>query len=166
MKRILFICLGNICRSPVAEGVMKKLTETHPGLFHIESRGTNRWHKGEGADPRAVASAERAGVNIQSHIAKRLTLQDFEAFDLLYYMAADVFDEILELNPSRQQLAKCVNFLDAVEDRVGEDVPDPYYGGRKEFDETYGIIVEGCQAILEDALRSQTQSSIADSEST
>ena len=150
MKKILFICLGNICRSPLAEGVMKRLAEKHPNSFHIESRGTNRWHKGEGADPRAVTCAGKFGVDIQTHIAKRLTLQDFEDYDLLYYMAGDVYEELLELRPSREQLRKCRNFLDAVEERIGEDVPDPYYGGAREFEESYRIIEEGCLAILEE----------------
>ena len=145
--RILFVCLGNICRSPTAEGVMRGLI-AESGLesdVEVESAGTGSWHIGDPPDPRSVAAAAQRGVALEGE-ARQVALDDFERFDLLVAMDRANRDDLLRLAPDEEARAK-VRLLRELGEGLDEDVPDPYYGGEEGFAEVVEIIERNCRAL-------------------
>ena len=145
--RILFVCLGNICRSPTAEAVMRGLV-ADAGMdaqIEIESAGTGDWHVGHPPDERAVAAAAERGVELTGE-ARQVALVDFDGFDLLIAMDAQNRDDLLALARSQGDRDK-VRLLRSYAD--GElDVPDPYYGGEDGFADVVEIVDRSCRALL------------------
>ena len=149
MTRILFVCLGNICRSPTAEGVMRRLVSEH-GLedqIEIDSAGTGGWHVGAPPDARATEAAARRGTTLSGAARRFDPSTDFDRFDLILAMDAENRHDLLALAPDEEARAKVRMFLPG--DR---DVPDPYYGGPEGFDEVLDL-VEDAAAALVDELR-------------
>lgn len=147
--RICFVCLGNICRSPTAEGVMKKLIEDAQldARFLVDSAGTGASHLGERADARSRAEALRRGVKLTS-LARLFTAEDFAAFDYIVPMDAKNERDILRLAKTDEERAKVAR-LRSYDTSAGHgDVPDPYYGGERGFVDVYDICVAGCTALL------------------
>lgn len=138
--RILFVCLGNICRSPIAEGVLQHLAREQGLDWTIRSAGTNRYHKGGPADPRSVAVCQENGVDISRHIARRFERADFTRYDVIYALARDVLSEIEDFSESPEEMDKVITF----------EVPDPWYSGEREFRECYSIVRKQCEAILQE----------------
>ena len=154
--RLLFVCLGNICRSPTAEGVMRHLLETE-GLterVEIDSAGTGDWHVGESPDPRSIEAARGRGVTLAG-AARQVTVADFEAYDLLVAMDAENLAALRRLAPSaaaRERVRRLREF-DATATAAGDlDVPDPYFGGEDGFGHVLDVVEAGCRGLL-DALR-------------
>ena len=147
MKRVLFVCLGNICRSPTAEGVLRGLVERR-GLadeIEIDSAGTGSWHVGEGADARMRRAAEARGYRLESR-ARQVQAADLERFDLVLAMDRDNLADLEALNGGpRPNLRLFSDFLPA---GSPPDVPDPYYGGEAGFDRVIDLIETGSPAIL------------------
>ena len=145
MKRILFICLGNICRSPMAETIMQRIVD-EKGLtqdFEIDSAGLISYHEGEQADPRMRAHASRHGYRI-THLSRPIRTSDFRHFDLIIGMDAYNMADLRRLvYPA--DLPKVRRLLDFA--GVNRDVADPWYTGN--FDETYADVVAGCTALLQ-----------------
>ncbi len=130
--KIMMLCLGNICRSPLAEALLKlKVSEN----FTIESRGTSSLHEGEGADPRMIETARKRGVDLTTHRAKGLKASDLEEFDLIFCMDKDNKDNALSLASTKEQEEKIQLVLEE-----GQSVPDPYFGGQKGFDLVYELL--------------------------
>jgi len=148
MTRILFVCLGNICRSPAAEGVFRHLTEETGAAHHFEldSAGTGAWHEGERADRRMRAAAERRGIALTS-IARQVRPVDFDRFDYILAMDASNLEDLRALAPPHHH-DKIRLFRDYDPDGRGQDVPDPYYGGLEGFDEVLDIVTRTGRAIL------------------
>jgi protein-tyrosine phosphatase len=149
--RVCFVCLGNICRSPTAEGVMRRLVAEARLDEHIEidSAGTAAYHAGEPADARSAATARERGVVLTS-VARPFIEGDFERFDYVLAMDRENLDALTELAPNRQASARVrlLRHFDA--DRGDEtDVPDPYYGGPQGFDRVFEICESGCIGLLE-----------------
>lgn len=151
--RVLFVCLGNICRSPTAEAVFAKLVRDE-GLaerFEIDSAGTGDWHAGEPAHPPTRATAARRGAPI-THLARQVVLDDFDRFDLLVAMDASNATNLRRLANTDAQRAKIVMFRDYEEaleagERVkGREVPDPYYTGQ--FEEVFDICERAARGLL------------------
>jgi|RhiMethySRZTD1v2_1073278.scaffolds.fasta_scaffold2623375_1 protein-tyrosine phosphatase len=147
--RICFVCLGNICRSPTAEGVMLQLVR-EAGLssrIEIDSAGTGAWHGGERADPRSRAEAKSRGVDLPS-IARQFTAGDFDAFD--YVIAMDRKNRVdltrLAAGAAHERKVRLLRSFDAGAD--GPDVPDPYYGGDNGFARVFDICMAGCRGLL------------------
>ena len=147
---VCFVCLGNICRSPTAEGIFRKLVRD-AGLddrIAIESRGTGDWHTGEPADARARAAAKRRGVALDG-VASRFERSDFARFDYILSMDPRVLDTLLRLARTDDERDRVHNFRafdpDAPPDAT---VPDPYYGGADGFDEVFDICEAGCRGLL------------------
>jgi|CXWL01.1.fsa_nt_gi protein-tyrosine phosphatase len=146
--RILFVCLGNICRSPAAEGVFRHLLD-EAGLaeaFKVDSAGIGAWHAGEPADRRMRHAAERRGVLLRS-IARQVNLQDFERFDHILAMDASNMQDLRAIAPAAHA-GKIRLFRDLDPDGPGQDVPDPYYGGDAGFDEVLDIVTRVGRAWL------------------
>jgi protein-tyrosine phosphatase len=149
--RILFVCTGNICRSPTAEGVMRKLLETE-GLaagVHVASAGTHAYHEGDGADVRSAAAAAKRGIDLSRHVARRVRDADFRIYDFVFAMDRGHHAELLERAP-REHQEKVRLFLPLAPELGRVEVPDPYYGGRRGFEDVLDMIETASRALLEE----------------
>ncbi len=158
MIRILFVCTGNICRSPTAEGVFRHLA-TAAGLenwFYIDSAGTDAHHKGESPDPRAIKVANSNGISLDGIRSRPLRAEDFAAFDYIYAMDSGHLFEISERAPQDRTM-RIEMFLSALDDEDRLDVPDPWYGDITDFQHSFALINEGAQALLK---RLQTENGL------
>lgn len=149
--RILFVCLGNICRSPTAEGVMRGLVAEQglAGEFEIESAGTADWHVGHAPDSRAIAAAAQRGVELGG-TARQVGVADFDRYDLVIAMDRSNREELLRLAPDEAARAR-VRLLREFGDGAELDVPDPYYGETDGFEQVLAIVERSCAALLEHA---------------
>jgi protein-tyrosine phosphatase len=149
-RRILFVCMGNICRSPTAEGVFRKLlAERAPDLdVEIDSAGTHGFHDGAPPDPRACRAAQRRGVDLKPLRARRVTESDFERFELLLAMDEQNLEFLLEICPTeyRPRVRLLLEFAPHLERR---EVPDPYYGGSTGFEHVLDLVEEAAAGLLE-----------------
>lgn len=150
--RILFVCMGNICRSPTAEGVMRRLVED-AGLadrVEIESAGTGGWHAGEPPDRRATQAARRRGITLEG-AARQIRPADFHDFDLLIALDRANLRELLAVAPD-EEAAEKVRLLREFDPRAsGElDVPDPYYGGDRGFEAVLDMVEAACRGLLDE----------------
>ncbi len=155
MTRVLFVCLGNICRSPSAEGVFRKLVED-AGLSHsieIDSAGTGSWHVGKAPDHRAQAAARQRGIDITRLRARQIVPQDFAAFDYLIAMDQQNLGDLNQYRPrSGQPIIRLL--LDFGETMTGREVPDPYYGLAADFEGMFDLIEQGAADLLNHIKRS------------
>jgi protein-tyrosine phosphatase len=147
--RILFVCLGNICRSPMAEGVFRRVVENE-GLAHrfeIDSAGLGDWHIGQAPDMRAQAAARARGIDISGQSARQVEHEDFARFDLLLVMDRSNFTELQRRAPAEAR-ANIRHFLDFAPKARTKDVPDPFYGGPEGFQHALGLIEEAAKGLL------------------
>jgi protein-tyrosine phosphatase len=149
-RRILFVCMGNICRSPTAEGVLRKhLAEHAPDLdVQVDSAGTHGYHSGEPPDPRACRAAERRGVDLKTLRARQVTTRDFEHFELVLAMDEQNRDFLLGACPAEYQ-GRIKLFLDFAPHLERRDVPDPYYGGSTGFEHVLDLVEEATAGLIE-----------------
>jgi low molecular weight protein-tyrosine phosphatase len=148
--RILFVCLGNICRSPTAEGAMRKLLEEAPVSIEVDSAGTGAWHVGHAPDPRAVAAAARRGITLES-VARRVGEKDFERFDLILAMDGSNLHDLRQLapdEPARQKVRLLREFDPASAGLADLDVPDPYYDSERGFELVLDQVQAACRGLL------------------
>ena len=136
MTSILFVCLGNICRSPLAEGALRAEAERRGLDLHAESAGTGNWHAGEPPDPRAIVAAWRQGVDISGQRARQVQLEDFHAFDLIVALDRQNLRDLRAMSPAGAP-ARLSLLLDHAPGREGQDVADPWYGDAAGFDVTW-----------------------------
>ncbi|RED16016.1 low molecular weight protein-tyrosine-phosphatase [Parasphingopyxis lamellibrachiae] len=145
---ILFVCLGNICRSPMAEGAMRHVSEQRGMDIVVDSAGTGSWHVGDAPDRRARAAALASGVDISGQQARLIAAQDFDRFDQVIAMDRSVFGDLASLRPGTATAALSL-FFDHVAGREGQDVADPYYGEEADFAASWAEIMAGAVALLE-----------------
>jgi protein-tyrosine phosphatase len=143
---ILFVCLGNICRSPLAEAAFRAEAERQGLDVEIDSAGTGDWHLGYPPDPRAVAVAARNGIDISPLRARQVTPDDFRRFDHIVALDEKNLRDLERLRPGDAK-AELSLLLDHVEGREGEAVADPYYGEEADFDVTWRDVTEGARAL-------------------
>jgi protein-tyrosine phosphatase len=151
MVSVCFVCLGNICRSPTAEGVMRHLVREAglEGAIRVDSAGTGGWHAGDSPDRRACAAGRRRGIEI-SGAARQFQRSDFAKFDYVVAMDGSNYADLAELAPNAE--AKTKLFLLRSFDPAapqGASVPDPYYGGVEGFDEVVELCIAACRPLLE-----------------
>ena len=140
--KILMVCLGNICRSPLAEGILtSKLPQDK---FIVDSAGTGSYHIGKQPDPRSVATALQHGLDITNQKARLFTTRDFEDFDYIYVMDSSNYDDVIQLAKNEDQKNKVDMILNLLFPNENVDVPDPYYGLQNGFDLVYDMLDETC----------------------
>lgn len=151
--QVLFVCMGNICRSPMAEGVFRNRLKERAGDLRVEidSAGTTGYHVGSPPDERAQAAAARRGVDISSLGARRVESDDFERFDYILAMDTDNLEFLLsESAPEHHEKIRL--FLDYSDARKGSEVPDPYYGGPTGFERVLDLIEDACEGLVDEIL--------------
>jgi protein-tyrosine phosphatase len=149
IRSILFVCLGNICRSPTAEGVFQHLVK-EAGLgaqIHIDSAGTGAWHVGNPANSKSQATANRHGVTLHSR-ARQFQVSDFDDFDLILAMDRSNLNDILAMDPTGRYAHKVKLFREFDPTPGDGEVPDPYYGGQQGFEDVYQMCLRTSAAIL------------------
>lgn len=151
------VCLGNICRSPLAEGIMQKKAREAGLYWTIDSTGTNGFHVGEAPHKLSQKVAKQNGLDISCQIASRFKKEDLENYDVIYAMAADVVKEMKQLAEADEIASKTQLFLDALYPGQHLDVPDPWYGDEDGYHEVYELIEKACDAIIEKYLVTNNQ---------
>lgn len=146
---ILMVCLGNICRSPLAEGIMKTKV---PASFLIDSAGTISLHEGKHPDKRAIETAAVHGIDISKQRSRPITAADFEKFDKIYCMDIDVMADVVSKARTEKQRQKVSLFLEVLGDHENAEVPDPYWGGADEFEHVFQLLEAGCNKMAEQVL--------------
>jgi protein-tyrosine phosphatase len=144
--KILMVCLGNICRSPLAEGIMQRKIKEQGLLWHVDSAGTGGWHAGERPDSRSRAMAQQHGIDIGQQRARQVHVSDFDTFDLILAMDENNYNDLLRMAPSPAHHGKVRPIL-AFAHGTPADVPDPYYDDR--FQLVYDLLDEACDKVLE-----------------
>ena len=154
MIKVIFVCMGNICRSPTAHGVFRALVEKE-GMSHvveIDSAGTHAYHVGNSADKRAQATAQRRGVDLSDLLARRVEPEDFEVFDYVLAMDQDNYMSLSEICPD-QHVDKIYMFMDFASHMRTREVPDPYYGGPAGFDRVFDLVEAASEGLLAEIRR-------------
>jgi protein-tyrosine phosphatase len=149
MVKVLFVCMGNICRSPTAHGVFRALVEKE-GLsqaVQIDSAGTHAYHVGSAPDKRAQATAQERGIDISDLLARRVEPDDFDAFDFVVAMDQDNYMSLSEICPD-QHVDKIYMFMDFAGHMRTREVPDPYYGGPSGFDRVFDLVEAASEGLL------------------
>jgi len=139
------VCLGNICRSPLAEGILKSKIFSFKAF--VDSAGTGAYHVGEKPDIRSIAIANKNGIDISNQRARKFTVEDFDMFDIIYVMDNSNYKNVISLARNEQDSAKVKLILNEVFPNEDLDVPDPYYGGEFGFKNVYDMLNEACDII-------------------
>ena len=143
--KILMVCLGNICRSPLAEGILaSKLPKSN---FEIDSAGTGNYHIGKQPDHRSIDVAKKNGLDITNQKARQFSATDFDTFDYILVMDSSNYDNVIELAKTDEQKRKVEMILNHLFPNENVDVPDPYYGLQNGFDTVYEMLDETCDII-------------------
>lgn len=139
------VCLGNICRSPLAEGILQsKVSNT---FVFVDSAGTAAYHVGNLPDERSIAVASKYGIDISSQKARKFTVKDFDVFDVIYVMDASNYQNVLSIARNQKDIQKVKMILNETHPGKKESVPDPYYGEGDGFEKVYKMLDEACTVI-------------------
>ncbi len=142
---VLMVCLGNICRSPLAEGILRSKIDMNK--VQVDSAGTGGWHAGEQPDPRSIAVAKKHGLDITYQRGLKFSAYDFENYDYIFVMDTSNYRDVIKLANSEAEKRKVQLILDELFPGENVDVPDPYYGGNQGFDNVYKMLDEACDHI-------------------
>ena len=151
--KLLFICLGNICRSPAAEGIMRQMVEER-ALYNdiiVDSAGIGSWHVGEMPDPRMRKHAARRGYDLSPLRARQFRADDFQKFDYIIVMDEENYHDVMERGGVYADARKVLRMKDYfIRYKGQQSVPDPYYGGAEGFERALDLIEDGCEGLLKD----------------
>ena len=140
------VCLGNICRSPLAEGILQ--SKVNKELVFVDSAGTAAYHVGNLPDERSIAVAKQYGIDISNQQARKFTEKDFLNFDVIYAMDKSNYQNIISLATSDEDVEKVKMILNESQPDKNYSVPDPYYGGKTGFEEVYKMLNQACDSII------------------
>jgi len=146
--KILMVCLGNICRSPLAEGILQDKAFKAGLNWSVESAGTNGYHTGEPPHHLSIKVAAKNGINIQQQRSRKFVAEDFERFDKIYAMAEDVMDDMRRIAKNKFDAKKAKLLLNELFSDQNKEVPDPWYGPEKGYHEVYELIDRACETIV------------------
>ena len=144
--KILMVCLGNICRSPLAEGILKSKLDSEK--YEVQSAGTGGWHVGSLPDPRSIAIAKKHGLDITDQRGRKFSAYDFETYDYIFVMDNSNFRDVTQLAQNDSEKEKVKLILNELFPCENVDVPDPYYGGDTGFEQVYQMLDEACEIIV------------------
>lgn len=147
MIRILMVCLGNICRSPLAHGILE--SKLPKSSFFVDSAGTAAYHVGNKPDPRSIDVANKYGITIHQQRARQFVASDFDTFDYIFAMDASNYNNIISLAKTNEDIGKVKLFLEENPNIVDKNVPDPYYGGPDGFEHVYNLISSTSELLAE-----------------
>lgn len=146
--KVLMVCLGNICRSPLAEGILQHKAKENQKDWIVESAGTNGFHNGEAPHPLSQKVAKANGVDISKQISRKFIAMDLDIYDKIYVMAADVMDDIKKIAGAKFDASKVDFFMNELHASKNMEVPDPWYGNEDGYVKVYKLIDETCDAIV------------------
>lgn len=146
--KILMVCLGNICRSPIAEGVLKHKAEEHGLNWQVDSAGTESYHIGSEPHKYSQRICKTNGLDISDQRARQFDKSDFDKYDIIYALADDVYEEIAAKSSKSSDMNNVTLFLNELKPDANESVPDPYYGGEDGYTHVYQLIDATCDAII------------------
>ena len=149
MTKVLMVCLGNICRSPVAEGVLRHIANKKGMKITVDSAGTANYHVGEAPDKRSIANAKKNGVDISMLRGRQFSAKDFEEFDHIFAMDENNLKNVLSLAKTEGHKQKVDLLLNTIHPNKNMPVPDPYYGTEKDFDKVFELVNKACEELTE-----------------
>ena len=142
------VCLGNICRSPLAEGILQKKANDKGLSIEVDSAGTAAYHVGNLPDPRSIQVAKKYNIDITNQRARQFDVSDFQEFDVIYAMDIENYNNIIKLSNSEEEDQKVKLILNEIEPQSNSSVPDPYYGGDNGFENVYQMLDIACERIV------------------
>ncbi|RXJ50731.1 low molecular weight protein-tyrosine-phosphatase [Gelidibacter gilvus] len=151
MTRILMVCLGNICRSPLAHGILE--SKLPADKFQVDSAGTGDYHIGKAPDHRSIATAKAKGLDISDQKCRQFEISDFDNFDIIYVMDQSNYENVVKLARDTEDIAKVKLILQDSQSSNKKEVPDPYWGSTQDFEDVYTLLDEACEKIALDLSR-------------
>lgn len=148
MTKVLFVCLGNICRSAMAQGVLESKAKQHNLNIYVDSAGTSSYHIGEAPDNRMQKKAKEYDIDISNQRARQITAHDFDQFDYIFAMDNSNYRNIIALANNEEDKRKVTLFLNYTHPNQEKAVPDPYYGGEEGFEKVYQLLNDACDVFL------------------
>ncbi|MFK8270053.1 low molecular weight protein-tyrosine-phosphatase [Capnocytophaga stomatis] len=145
--KILMVCLGNICRSPLAEGILRSKLDSEK--FEVDSAGTSNYHVGAAPDRRSIEVARKNGIDISNLKGRQISINDFEEFDYIFVMDRSNYANVCDLAEKKEHREKISFLLDTLGKATLKEVPDPYYGDKNDFRAVFTMIDEACDVISE-----------------
>lgn len=152
--KILMVCLGNICRSPLAEGILASKLPT--SKFSVDSAGTGSWHIGHAPDERSIAVAKKNKISISNQKGRQFSSADFDTFDYIYVMDNSNYEDVIQLAEHPEQIEKVQLILNELFPNEKVDVPDPYFGLPNGFEIVYNMLDEACEVLAKKLLAKHT----------
>lgn len=144
MAKILMVCLGNICRSPLAHGILQSKL---PDSFIVDSAGTGNYHIGSPPDSRSISVAKKHGINISTQKCRQFKVSDFDRFDIIYVMDSSNYNNVVNLARDSKDVSKVKLILEEIKTDISSEVPDPYYGDITDFEYVFNVLNEACEQI-------------------
>jgi protein-tyrosine phosphatase len=152
---VLFVCLGNICRSPMAEGMLKKLFAENNVVGQVDSAGFESFHINEPPDERAISVAKSAGIDLSKKKARLFTAGDFDTFDKIYVMDTQNMRDVRDVSRNESDMAKVDYLLNVLGEGINQTVPDPYHSGIEDCEHVFELMQSACEKIVELAKEKQ-----------
>ena len=155
MTKILMICLGNICRSPLAEGILREKIKKANVEITIDSAGTANYHIGEHPDKRTIENALKHNIDISTLKARQFSVEDYDNFDLIFVMDSSNYSDVISLARNNEDVRKVEMILNRVYPNANMSVPDPYFGGEQGFENVFTILNNACEIIADSLNKSK-----------
>ena len=148
MYKVLMVCLGNICRSPLAQGILEKKSKENNTSIYVDSAGTAGWHIGSSPDLRSINIAKKNNIDISNQKARKFSTYDFKEFDKIFVMDTSNYRDLIRLCSNQKECNKIQLILKSIDPEKSPSVPDPYYGEEDGFEKIYRLLDKACSKII------------------